>query len=108
MFQSAKQEVAQNYFQLRALDAQKQLLDETVIAFNKSLELTPERYASGVASKADGLQAETQLKTTQAQAIRLGVQRAQLEHAIAALQSEKPHRSFPFPVVQRTSGVRYQ
>ncbi len=93
--------MAQDYFQLRALDAQKQLLDETVIAFNKSLELTRNRYASGVASKADVLQAETQLKTTQAQAIDVGVQRAQLEHAIAALVG-KAASVFSIPVVQRT------
>ena len=68
--------LAQDYFQLRTLDEQKRLLDATVIAYQKSLELTKNRYASGVASKADVLQAETQLKTTQAQAIDLGVQRA--------------------------------
>jgi NodT family efflux transporter outer membrane factor (OMF) lipoprotein len=49
------------------------------------LERTHNRYASGVASQADVVQAETQLKTTQAQAIDVGVQRAQLEHAIARL-----------------------
>jgi len=72
-------ELAQDYFQLRVLDGQKQLLDETVIAFQKSLELTKNRYAAGVASKGDVLLAETQLKITQAQAIDVGVLRAQLE-----------------------------
>jgi len=78
-------ELAQNYFQLRMLDGQKQVLDETVIAFQKSLELTKNRYAAGVASKGDVLLAETQLKVTQAQAIDVGVLRAELEHAIALL-----------------------
>jgi NodT family efflux transporter outer membrane factor (OMF) lipoprotein len=82
---SIQAELAQDYVQLRALDAQRQLLDETVTAYGKALELTKNRYASGVASKADVVQAETQLKTTQAQAIDIGVQRAQLEHAIAVL-----------------------
>jgi NodT family efflux transporter outer membrane factor (OMF) lipoprotein len=82
---SVQAELAQDYFQLRGLDRQKQLLDTTVIAYQKFLELTKNRYASGVASKADVLQAEAQLKTTQAQAIDVGVQRAQLEHAIALL-----------------------
>lgn len=77
--------LAQDYFQLHTLDAQKRLLDETVIAYQKALELTNNRYASGVASRADVLQAETQLKTTQAQAIDVGVQRSQTEHAIALL-----------------------
>jgi NodT family efflux transporter outer membrane factor (OMF) lipoprotein len=86
-FQAA---LAQDYFQLRTLDAQKQLLDETVAAFEKFLRLTQDRFASGVASQADVVQAQTQLKTTQAQAIDVGVQRAQLEHAIALLMGQAP------------------
>ena len=82
---SAQIELAQDYFQLRALDTQKQLLDASTADFQKSLELTNNRYASGIVSRADVLQAETQLKTTQAQAIDVGVQRAQFEHAIALL-----------------------
>ncbi|TMQ32352.1 MAG: efflux transporter outer membrane subunit [Planctomycetota bacterium] len=87
---SVHAELAQDYFQLRTLDAQKQILNETVVALTKSLELTKNRYASGVASKADVLQAETLLKTTQAQGIDIGVQRAQLEHAIAVLIGRPP------------------
>ncbi len=82
---SARAELAQNYFQLRSLDAQKRLLEETVLDYRKSLQLTTNRYAAGVVSKADVLQAETQLRTTEAQAIDVGVARAQLEHAIALL-----------------------
>ncbi len=85
--------LAQDYFQLRALDAQKQLLDETVSSFRKSLELTKNRYTSGVVSRSDVLQAETQLKTTEAQSMDTGVQRAQLEHAIALLVG-KPAADF--------------
>src|SRR2546422_5897993 len=87
---SFQAELAQDYFQLRTLDAQKQLLDETVAAFEKFLRLTQDRFTSGVASQADVVQAETQLKTTQAQAIDVGGQRAQLEHAIALLMGEAP------------------
>ena len=82
---SVQAELVQDYFQLRTLDAQRQILNDTVVALAKSLELTNNRYASGVASKGDVLQAETLLKTTQAQGIDIGVQRAQLEHAIAVL-----------------------
>ena len=57
-------------------------------AYKKALELTQNRYDSGVAGKTDVLQAETQLKSTQAQLIDLGVQRAQLEHAIARAHRE--------------------
>jgi NodT family efflux transporter outer membrane factor (OMF) lipoprotein len=87
---STQATLAQNYFQLCSLDAQKKLLDATVAAFQKSLELTKKRYASGVSSRADVLQAETQLKTTQAQAVDVGVQRSQLEHAIALLVGKPP------------------
>jgi len=93
--------LAQDYFQLRTLDAQKRLLDETVIAYQKTLELTKNLYAGGVASRADVLLAETQLKTTQAQAIDVGVQRSQTEHAIALLIG-KPASSFSSPVAPLT------
>ena len=92
-FQAA---LAQDYFQLRELDAQKQLLTETVAAFQKFLELTEGLYAQGVDSEADVEAAETQLKTTQAQLINVGVQRAQLEHAIAVLIG-KPASDFSIP-----------
>jgi NodT family efflux transporter outer membrane factor (OMF) lipoprotein len=95
-------ELAQDYFLLRVLDGQKQLLDETVVAFQKSLELTKNRYVAGVASKGDVLQAETQLKTTQAQAIDVGVQRAQVEHAIAVLVG-KPASLFSISVAPLTA-----
>jgi len=62
----------------------------TATAFDKSLELTRNRYTAGVAAKVDLAQAETQLKSTQAQAIDTGVQRAQLEHAIAILIGKPP------------------
>jgi NodT family efflux transporter outer membrane factor (OMF) lipoprotein len=86
-------EVAVDYFQLRVLDAQKQLLDATVIAYQESLKLTQAQYGAGLASDQDVAQAETQLNTTLAQATDLGIQRAQLEHAIATLLG-KPASSF--------------
>ena len=93
---SAQATLAQSYLTLRVLDAQRHLLDETVRAYQKSLDLTRNRYASGVASNADVVQAESQLKTSQAQAIDVGVQRAQLEHAIAALTGQ-PASVFALP-----------
>src|SRR5437899_1921319 len=90
---SAQAALAQNYFQLRTLDAQQKLLDDTVAAYEKSLLLTQNQYAVGVAPKANVILAQSQLKTTQAQAIDIGVQRAQLEHAIALLVG-KPASTF--------------
>ena len=87
---SLQSELATNYFQLRVNDAQKQLFADTIVAFEKSLELTRNRYAVGVAGKVDIVQAETQLFSAQAQSIDLGVQRAQLEHAIAVLIGKAP------------------
>jgi NodT family efflux transporter outer membrane factor (OMF) lipoprotein len=94
---SAQAQLAQTYFQLRMQDAQQVLLDATVSNYEKTLELTRNLYASGVDSSSDVLLAENQLKTTQAQAIDLGVLRAQLEHAIATLIG-KPASSFRLPV----------
>jgi len=87
---SVQSELALDYFQLRAIDAQKVLLNATVDNFRKSLDLTRFRYDSGVAARVDVLQAESQLKSTQAQAIDLDVQRSQLEHAIALLLGKAP------------------
>ena len=104
---SAQATLAQNYFQLRVLDAQKQLLDETIAAYRKSLELTKNRYAVGVAARADVVQAETQLESTRAQAIDLDVQRSQFEHAVALLVG-KPPASFsiaPAPLAARLPKV---
>lgn len=93
---SAQAELAQDYFLLRVQDLQQQLLDATVASYQKAYDLTRNRYQGGVAARSDLLQAETQLKTTQAQAIDLGVQRAQLEHAIALLIG-KPASAFSLP-----------
>jgi NodT family efflux transporter outer membrane factor (OMF) lipoprotein len=87
---SMQTELALNYFQLRTLDAEKKNFEDAVAAYSKALELTQNRYNAGVAAKADVVQAQTQLKTTQAQAIDVGVQRAQLEHAIALLMGKTP------------------
>lgn len=87
---SAQAELATDYLQLRVLDVQKELLDDSIAAFQKSLDLTKNRYAAGVAGKVDVAQAETQLRSTQAQAVDTGIQRAQLEHAIALLIGKAP------------------
>lgn len=82
---SAQSALAQDYWQLRILDAQKNLLEDTVAAYQKSFTLTQNQYAAGVVAQSDVIQAQTQLKSAQAQMIDLGVQRSQTEHAIALL-----------------------
>ncbi|MES2184529.1 MAG: efflux transporter outer membrane subunit [Pseudomonadota bacterium] len=82
--------VAQTYFSLRAGEAQLALLDDTIAAYQRSLDLTRNRYRSGVASSADVSQAEAQLYSTQAQRIEAASSRAQLEHALAVLVGQAP------------------
>ncbi len=82
--------LAQDYFQLRTLDSQKQLLTTTVENYRKFLKLTKNRYATGVAAQSDVLLAQTQLETSQAQLIDTDVQRTQMEHAIAVLMGKAP------------------
>jgi NodT family efflux transporter outer membrane factor (OMF) lipoprotein len=89
-------ELAVNYFALRGLDAQRQLLEFAITAFEKALELTTNRYNAGIASQIEVLQARTQLENTRAQAIEVGVQRALFEHAIAILLG-KPPADFSLP-----------
>lgn len=82
--------VAQNYFQLRILDSQKKLLDNTAESFDRSLKLTINRYNVGLASRTEIAQAEAQLRTTRAQSIDISAARSQLEHAIAVFLGRPP------------------
>jgi NodT family efflux transporter outer membrane factor (OMF) lipoprotein len=83
-------DLALDYFQLRGLDAEKKLLDSTVIAYEQALTLTTNRYNQGVASQVDVAQAATQLEQTRAQSTDTDVMRQQLEHAIAILIGKPP------------------
>jgi NodT family efflux transporter outer membrane factor (OMF) lipoprotein len=87
---SAHATLAQSYFQLRAADRQKDLLDAAVAAYQRSLSLTQNRYAAGVASKADVAQAESQLRSARASALDASLSRSQYEHAIAVLIGQTP------------------
>jgi NodT family efflux transporter outer membrane factor (OMF) lipoprotein len=89
-------ELAYDYFELRSADAQKQLLDDTVKAYQESLQLTINRFDGGAAPKSDVAQAQTQLDTTRVQDTDIAVQRAQFEHAIAILIG-KPPAAFSLP-----------
>ncbi|HZT33674.1 MAG TPA: efflux transporter outer membrane subunit [Bryobacteraceae bacterium] len=91
-------ELAIDYFELRSLDAQKQLLDETLVAYQKALDLTRNRFDGGLSSAAEVAQARTQLETTRAQDVGVGVARATFEHAIAILAGRTPE-SLALPVI---------
>ena len=87
---SLQGELATNYFQLRVLDVGRDLLAGTVKAFESSYKVTQNRYNAGVAAKVDVVTAESQLLSTQAQALDLESTRATLEHAIAVLIGAPP------------------
>lgn len=87
---SYQSELAQDYFELRGTDGDIDLLQATVKSYDEYLTLTQNRYKGGVASGADVALAETQLDTTRAALIDLGVARAQYEHAIAVLVGKPP------------------
>jgi NodT family efflux transporter outer membrane factor (OMF) lipoprotein len=94
---TAQADLAADYFQLHGQDALKQLLDSTVAAYQKSLDLTRILYDTGIGTDEAVAQAETQLEATQAQDAALGIQRAQFEHAIAMLTGQ-PASTFSIPV----------
>src|ERR1700722_1049330 len=81
-------ELAVDYFDLRGVDTQTDLLQQTVVSFQAALDIATQRFDAGVASDSDVAFAQTQLQTARAQLIDLGVMRAQLEHAIATLIGE--------------------
>ena len=93
---SLQAELVVDYIELRAADAQQQLLEETVKAFTLFLRLTTDRFRGGAAPRSDVAQAQTQLDTTQVQLTDIAVQRAQFEHAIATLIG-KPPAAFSLP-----------
>ncbi len=87
---SVTAELATDYFDLRVADATAKLLQETLEGYQRSLKITQNQFAAGVAGRVDVAEAETQLKSTAAQAVDIGIQRAQLEHAIAVLVGVAP------------------
>jgi len=82
---SEQAEVAVDYYELRAQDSLKRLLDSTVVAYQEALDLTQSQYRAGLSNDEAVAQAEAQLRAAQAQDTNLGVLRAQYEHAIAVL-----------------------
>ena len=94
--------VAEYFFEIRGQDALQKLLDDTVEADRKALELQQSRYDTGVGDQISVVEARTTLESAQSAALNLGIARAQYEHAIAMLIG-KPASEFSIPVEPRTS-----
>jgi NodT family efflux transporter outer membrane factor (OMF) lipoprotein len=95
-------DLAVDYFQARSLDAEAELLNSTVKQYEQALELNENRFQGGIASEVEVEQAKTQLQTTRAAAIDVGVLRAQYEHAVAILIG-KPPAEFSLPPLPLTA-----
>jgi NodT family efflux transporter outer membrane factor (OMF) lipoprotein len=98
---SVASDIATDYFDLRALDTQKKLLDDTVTAYAAALNLLRQQLNDGAIDASAVAQAQTQLESTRTQATDITVQRSQLEHAIATLVGE-PASTFAIAPAERT------
>ena len=96
---STQAELAQDYFEVRALDAEREVFRQTLDSYRRTYDLTVTLFQAGIDSDEDVAQARTQLDTATAQATDVGVSRAQYEHAIATLIG-KPAAEFALPVAE--------
>ena len=96
---SIQAQLAQDYFQVRALDEERRILDATVAAYRRDLNATRNLFQNGIDSDIDVAQAQAQLDTAIAQATDLGASRAQYEHAIAVLIGKAP-ANFSLPLAK--------
>jgi outer membrane protein, multidrug efflux system len=78
-------ELAADYFSLRELDAEYQVVEESVKIQQEGLVLVKHRHEGGIASGLDLAQQQTLLDSTITQLYLIQQQRAQFEHAIAVL-----------------------
>lgn len=97
-------EVAQTYLQLRALDDERTLMRETVVAYRDTLTLTERRQRAGDLAELDVARVQTELASTESDALALDRQRALLEHALAVLTGDAAS-SFGLPAANWTSAL---
>lgn len=83
-------DIAQNYFALRSLDAEREILRNTIALRKKGLDLARSRYRGGIASELDVTRGEAEIAATEAELIGIGKRRAELENAIAVLVGKVP------------------
>ena len=101
---SLQAEVASDYFALRELDEERRVVADTIDTYQRSLELTQNRRKGGIVSDLDVSQAETQLRSTQAELPAIDLQRANLLHALAVLCGQ-PAPSFQLPAGPLTNVI---
>ena len=96
---SAQAQLALAYFNLRAADSLRALLERTVVEDKETLRITQDKFNAGFCPSPGGSNcvSEAELRSAQAlvlnaesQALNVGVQRAQFEHAIAMLTGRPP------------------
>jgi NodT family efflux transporter outer membrane factor (OMF) lipoprotein len=87
---SAQITLAQDYFQLRAADEQRQLYADSIKAFQTSLTIAQNQVKAGITTLADVYSAETELESTEASDVSVELSRAKFEHAIAVLIGKNP------------------
>jgi len=87
---SLQAELAVDYFEARADDAQYKLLNDTVKDYEEAYRITNNRFVGGVSPESDVDQAKTQLESARVQASDVNIQRAEYEHAIAVLLGKPP------------------
>jgi multidrug efflux system outer membrane protein len=90
VLQTLQADVAQNYFTLRSLDSQAQILEQNVQAYRQQITLTQTQRNAGLVGPIDVAQAQTLLNSTQAQQIDIRRQRADTQHALAILLGRPP------------------
>lgn len=90
ILQTLEADVAQNYFTLRSLDAQYEILERTLASYQRQLELTQTKRKAGLVSPIDVFQAQAELYSTSTQRIENRRQRADVEHALAVLLGRTP------------------
>jgi NodT family efflux transporter outer membrane factor (OMF) lipoprotein len=104
MLLSEQATLAQSYFQLRVTDLDLALLERSMDAYQKALQVTQNRYQAGVAQRSDVTQAQTQLENARAQWLELSITRSTLEHAIAVLVG-KPPAALSIPRKEETPSI---
>ncbi len=87
---STEAALAQDYVQLRILDEKTRLLSSAVADYQRTVSISKNKYAVGVAARSDVISAQTLLDGTRAQLIDIGMLRAEMEHAIAVLIGKSP------------------